>query len=213
MSKHITDPTDSRNPDDALTGDESCRLESLARDIEKLQGTATLKIAARLTEAREIFRYSRDDGGFAGWVETRLRISRQTAYNLLHVYERFGGKSVKYFDTFPASILYLLAAPSTPAEARDEVEAIAATGEKVSVEAVKEIITKAKGSEQPRKRGAVIDETALKELETALKEMGVGAKKPDAKRGGDKKKSPSEGDGIMPTKRRPRHRIKILSSI
>jgi hypothetical protein len=120
------------------------RLESIAKDIEQVQGTATLRIAALLAEARELFRYRRDEGGFAGWVETRLRISRQTAYNLLHVHERFGEQSVEYFDTFPASILYLLAKPSTPNEARDEVIARAEAGEPVSVADVKATIARSK---------------------------------------------------------------------
>jgi hypothetical protein len=119
------------------------KLEGIAKDIERLQGTAILKIAERHAEARELFRYRRDEGGFAGWVETRLRFSRQTAYNLLHVHERFGDvESVKYLDTFPASILYLLAAPSTPEPVREEIIERAKTGEKITHAVVKKTIGK-----------------------------------------------------------------------
>ena len=126
------------------------RLEALAKEIEELQTTAISRIAERLVEAREIFRYRRDEGGFGGWVETRLHYTRQTAYNLLHVYECFSGAdSVKIFDTFRASILYLLAAPSTPEEARAEIIERAQAGESVSVAEVKRTIDAAKGR-QPR---------------------------------------------------------------
>jgi Protein of unknown function (DUF3102) len=130
------------------------RLEIIAKDIERLQGTAIFEIAKRLAEARDLFRYCRDEGGFAGWVEARLRFSRQTAYNLLSVHERFGGESVKFLDTFPATILYLLAAPSTPEAARKEIIARAEKGEKVKVEAVKGAIRAtrpAKKQTQPEK--------------------------------------------------------------
>jgi hypothetical protein len=69
--------------------------------------------------ARKLFLYKRDEGGFEGWVESRLRYSRTTAYNLLTVHERFG-ESVQSLDTLPRSVLYLLARPSTPDEVRQE---------------------------------------------------------------------------------------------
>jgi hypothetical protein len=117
------------------------RLEAIAQDIESLQATAILHIAERLAEARNIFRYRRDEGGFGGWVENRLHYSRDTAYNLLHVHERFGGQqSVELFDRFAPTILYLLAKPSTPESACDEVLTRAASGEKISVAEVKETI-------------------------------------------------------------------------
>jgi hypothetical protein len=113
------------------------RLEGIAKTIEQLQAPAILKIAERLTEARGLFRYHRNEGGFGGWVETRLRCSRQTAYNLLHVYEQFGsGESVKYLDSFPA--------PSTPEAARIEIIERAETGETVSHAEVKNVVKNAR---------------------------------------------------------------------
>jgi hypothetical protein len=55
-----------------------------------------------------MFRYNRDEGGFQGWVERRLRWSRPTAYNLLNVHKRLG-ESVNQLDTLPRRVLYLLA--------------------------------------------------------------------------------------------------------
>jgi hypothetical protein len=120
------------------------RLEIIAKDIERLQGTTVFEIAKLLAEARDLFRYRRDEGGFAGWVEARLTFSRQTAYSLIHVHEQFGGECVKHSDTFPTSVLYLLAAPSTPEPVREEIIARAEKGEKVKVEDVKSAIRAAR---------------------------------------------------------------------
>src|SRR6478736_6125097 len=77
------------------------RLEAIAKDIESAMKSATLHVGRLLFEARAIFRYRRDEGGFAGWIEARLNLVRSTAYNMLNVYERFGaGQSVQILDTF-----------------------------------------------------------------------------------------------------------------
>src|SRR6516164_4406422 len=97
---------------------DATRLEVIASKIETTHATAALLIAALLAEARDLFRHCRDEGGFAGWVETRLQYSRSTAYNLLAVHERFGGENLsKCLDTLPRSVLYMLARPGTPQEA------------------------------------------------------------------------------------------------
>jgi hypothetical protein len=62
--------------------------------------------ARRLVEAHKLFLYKRDEGGFEGWVEQRLSMSRATAYELLSVHEQFGG-SVRLADTLPRKVLYL----------------------------------------------------------------------------------------------------------
>ena len=133
--------------DGAVPADD--RLELIATEIEKLQTTALLHIAERLNEARDIFRYRRDEGGFAGWVESRLRWSRQTAYNLLHVHEQFAGQCVKNLDSFPASVLYLVAAPTTPKSAREEVLKRAEAGEPLSITETKQIVAKHKAGKVP----------------------------------------------------------------
>ena len=100
-----------------------------------------LAIAAKLAEAREIFRYRRDKGGFTGWVESRLNFSESTAYKLLDVHARFdGAKSFHIVETLPRSVLYLLAAPSTPEPARAEVLERAEAGERLKHAEVREII-------------------------------------------------------------------------
>lgn len=128
------------------------RLEAIAKDIETKHANAVLHIATRLAEARDIFRYLRDEGGFSGWIETRLHYSRSTVYNLLSIYDRFGGEEnlSKRLDTFPASILYLLAAPSTPPDVREEIITRAEAGEPVTVAEVKTAIAKRKPEPRPK---------------------------------------------------------------
>jgi hypothetical protein len=122
------------------------QLEALARDIQYFERQAVFRIANRLAKAHELFRYRRDEGGFQGWVENRLDYSRSHAYRLLDVNKL--AKSFPSWDTFgtlSASAIYLLAAPSTPDEVRNEIADRVKAGEKISVIAVTEVIAKAKG--------------------------------------------------------------------
>src|SRR6516165_2803390 len=124
------------------------QLEVLARDIEHLDRRARdtrFRIAARIAKAHELFLPRRDEGGFSGWVENRLRYSRAYAYRMLNV-DRWA-KSVSSWDTFgtlPVSAIYLLAEPSVSDEVRDEIINRLKAGEKLSVAAVTEIIARAK---------------------------------------------------------------------
>jgi N6-adenosine-specific RNA methylase IME4 len=119
----------------------NARLEAIVMEIETLQATAILQVAARLAEARDIFRYQRDEGGFTGWVERRLSFGKSTAYKLLDVHERFGvGESFHIVETLPRSVLYLLAAPGTPEPARAEVIERTEAGESLAHADVKAII-------------------------------------------------------------------------
>ena len=54
------------------------------------------------------------------------------------VYERFGGENQNFFD-FRPSVIYALAAPSTPQEVRDRADAIAEEGGDISVKAIKQL--------------------------------------------------------------------------
>jgi hypothetical protein len=85
------------------------RLEAIARDIESTQAGAIIHVAKQLAEAREIFRFRRDEGGFRGWLETRLhqRLVRSAAYNLLNALERFGNNLSRRLDTCAPSVVYL----------------------------------------------------------------------------------------------------------
>lgn len=102
--------------------------------IETVQATAIIKIGERLAEARDLFRYDRREGGFEGWCQSRLNISRSTAYNMIRVFEQLGEsvQGLAHFDQITREALYALAAPSTSEEVRDAVEQMLIDGEKVT---------------------------------------------------------------------------------
>jgi hypothetical protein len=52
--------------------------EAKAARIELVQATAVLVVAAHLAEVHQQHLYRRDEGGFQGWVESRLRTSQRT---------------------------------------------------------------------------------------------------------------------------------------
>jgi hypothetical protein len=141
------------------------RLEAIAAEIESVLGTAIMRVAALVAEAHELHRYQHGDGGFEGWVERRLKMSRRTAYNLLDVHKRFGDQSVQILHTLPRSVLYLIAPDSVPEAARTEVIERAEAGEKLSHAQVKEIVTGHKNPPLPEEHLISVAATqALKEL-------------------------------------------------
>lgn len=132
------------------------RLDAIARAIAETQNQGAIRVGELLHEARELFRYKRDEGGFAGWVDQRLCISRPTAYNLISVFERFGrGENVSNsLDTLPASVLYAIAAPKTPEAVRQEVIERAERGENVTTWDVKELKQAAEEASLPPRKQA-----------------------------------------------------------
>ena len=60
-------------------------------------------------------------------------MGEQSARNLMQVAEKFGQLKSPNFGVLPVSALYALSAPSTPDEARKEVEALVVDGEQLTV--------------------------------------------------------------------------------
>jgi hypothetical protein len=136
-------------------------LEALAKEIEHLNVKASLRIGECFAAAQEIFRYRRNEGGFTGWIESRLKYSTSTVYRLIDAYKKFGcGESFPNWETLPVSALYLLAAPSTPESAVEAIADRIDAGEKLSCAEVTEVIAEAKGKTGAKKPAAVpeIDE-------------------------------------------------------
>jgi hypothetical protein len=82
-----------------------------------------------LTESKKLCGH----GNWLPWLEREFGWEDRTALNFMQVHAMVG-KSEKFADlSLPVSGLYLLAAPSTPEEVRDEVAIRAAAGEKITV--------------------------------------------------------------------------------
>jgi hypothetical protein len=157
--------------------------EAKAVRIELVQATAVLEIAAHLAEVRQQHLFRRDEGGFTGWIERRLRMSQRTAYNLLEVHKRFGGESLQNLQNLPRSVLYLLAPESTPEAVRAEVIERAEAGEHFTRVQVKELIDKAvaevreNGAADP---AAVAAQAAKDEAARYEKKLAAATEKYDA---------------------------------
>lgn len=116
-------------------------IQQRASEIKSLMRRATqdtLEIGGKFTEVRDLLRHNKA-GGFDRWIETE-GWQRGTVYNLIHVYQAFG--NIPNFGRLDLllSALYILAAPSTPESAREEILRLAAEGQKFSLKETKDII-------------------------------------------------------------------------
>ena len=115
------------------------QVQSAAIDIVRNYINAhesRIEIGKRLIEIKDVLEY----GQFGEWCETEFQMSQRSAQRMMQVAEAFDGK----YDTVSLltdSALYLLAAPSTPEEAREEViEQAKATGHSPTQTEVKAVI-------------------------------------------------------------------------
>lgn len=76
-------------------------------------------------------------GQFLPWIAAEFEMSKETAQNFLSVFERFGGKNVIITNLKP-TILYALAAPSTPDSVVNKALEKAESGVRVTVADVKD---------------------------------------------------------------------------
>lgn len=107
------------------------RLKRTAEDIVAV-GQALIDVKLRL-----------DHGQFGSWLQSEFGMTDRHARNFMNVAIRFSDKTETVSD-FPATVLYLLAAPSTPDEIVEQVIA----GEIPATKgAIKEAMAEAKESE------------------------------------------------------------------
>src|SRR5262249_20842614 len=78
--------------------------------------------------------------------------SDQQARRFMHIFERKSELNNLLNTDLPVSALYLLAAPSTPKEARNEISERAHAGEKVKVGKVKRVVKRHKSQSSKRKQ-------------------------------------------------------------
>lgn len=89
-------------------------------------------------------------GRFLPWIEAEFGMHENTALNFMRVAKTFGSKSTTIVD-LPPTVLYALAAPSTPEPVREEVIQKAAKGEKVTSKTVEKLKEKLKAAERQAK--------------------------------------------------------------
>jgi hypothetical protein len=95
-----------------------------------------VEIGRRLADCRDHCKH----GEWLPWLKREFGWTEQTALNFIRVHE-VATKSKNFLDlNLPVSALYLLAAPSTPEEARAEVIARAEAGERMPVAEVKRVV-------------------------------------------------------------------------
>jgi hypothetical protein len=105
-----------------------------------------VEIGRRLVKAKELTKELEGPGHWLSWLEREFEWTDRQALNYTRVYE-MASRSEKFSEvSIPVSGLYLLAAPSTPESARQEVIDRAANGESPSVAEVKEIIQEHKSA-------------------------------------------------------------------
>ncbi len=94
-----------------------------------------------IADAHELLAGDGRDGKFKKWISQQLGISRQTAYNLLWSWQRFG-KCKTILHLFDQGAIYLLASPKVSDSAVSEAKAMAEKGEKVSLDIAKSVRNK-----------------------------------------------------------------------
>ena len=134
------------------------------RRLGKRLITDVIEIGRHLTEVRAELRETVGHGHFHAWIGQEFGWSDRTTLNFMRVYE-LSLKSETVSDlNLPMRELYLLAAPSTPEEAVNEIIERAAAGEPMFGAEVKEIIAKAKGIDadfdRPRRLDGVAGDRA-----------------------------------------------------
>lgn len=118
------------------------RVEMHTHMIKTLMRTTAgqiVEIGVALLQVKELL----DHGQFEAWLQQEFAWTERTARNFMSVAERF--KSEKFSDLYVApSVLYLLAAPSTPQAAVDEFFKRARGGERITVEGARSLIVEHK---------------------------------------------------------------------
>ncbi|MEA5617552.1 DUF3102 domain-containing protein [Cronbergia sp. UHCC 0137] len=114
-----------------LTPEQRSLVEQRTSEIrEQLRRTAQdiWEIGQSLAEVRTQLKH----GQFDSWLKAEFGWSRRTAYNFINVYETFGNRANLAQIDIATSALYLLAAPSTPQNLREQYLEEAKTGKRIT---------------------------------------------------------------------------------
>ncbi|WP_449417848.1 DUF3102 domain-containing protein [Phormidium nigroviride] len=148
------------------TGEIRERLQRSAQDI--------WEIGQKLADVRSRLKH----GQFDTWLKAEFGWSRRTAYNFINVYEAFPERANFAQINIATSALYLLAAPSTSQELRDEVLQRAKEGEPVTYKEIRQVIKEEKSQspavekpQSPKPEIVALKPKALVEAENSVVEV------------------------------------------
>lgn len=119
------------------------RHKTAIQVLEEQMKRNILEIGQHLAHVQEELRHNKQ-GGFQQWVEAELGWSIRTAYNYLSVFLQFGNRANFAQLGLPTSAMYVLAAQSTPEEAREEILQRAEQGEQLSFKQIEETVRQAR---------------------------------------------------------------------
>ncbi|MGJ4928863.1 DUF3102 domain-containing protein [Bradyrhizobium sp. HKCCYLS2038] len=108
-------------------------LKGQARRISQTSSRSIIQVGKDLLAAKHYLAH----GAFANWVEQEVGIPVRTAQNYMQVANWTTGKS-ENVSHLPASLLYILSAPSAPKELVDDVLADVVAGKHIAVSSVRE---------------------------------------------------------------------------
>ena len=130
------------------------------RQLRKRAVGGILEIGRRLAECKKLV----GRGNWLAWLDQQFGWDERTAQRFMSVHE-FAGKSDKLSDlSIGVSALYLLAAPSTPDTARDEIVRRNKAGERLSTTEIKRIAQRHKA---PRSKNVDIPMRSATALDLA----------------------------------------------
>ena len=131
------------------------------KDLMRLTAENIISIGQKLTLVKSQLGH----GSFQKWLRTEFEWSEQTARQFMQVYRWSSTIENKnlVFSELGTSALYLLAAPSTPPEAREEILGLVDGGEKISYTRAKDIVNRYK--ELPLS----VNDDAAKEIDIEIK--------------------------------------------
>jgi hypothetical protein len=118
------------------TGEIKTIAKRMARDV--------VDIGERLAEIKDRLNSSER---FVAWLGAELGWSERAAYYYIAVFQKFAGEDFEVVK-IATSALYLLAAPSTPPAAVEQVKRLAREGEKITHTVAKAVVKDAKAAEK-----------------------------------------------------------------
>ena len=116
---------------------ETAALAQLAAERIKLRLRRTAEDVVLIGRELAAQKAALPHGQFGAWLAAEFDMAESTALRMMRVAERFGDQ-IRQIDGFAPSLLYALAAPSTPDAAVEQAIVQAETGERVTLAQVEE---------------------------------------------------------------------------